>query len=195
MPIVSSIAMEHTQQNIRYRKLSEFFYWLIRRTCQDVQIQNQAIAEYLTLLLVNFCRTEMLYSLKNAEGKSLETVVEMLLAATQVNTEAENESREKACEIYKHIGDYIMFKTGIFKEYVERVGCLDFYFREGELAYRRLFTFNLEHYRPEAGLFLELSRRFEFYSGALHYMRKTFFREPAFRDPFSDFSLQLDRLI
>jgi hypothetical protein len=175
----------------RYKKLKDFFYWSVRRTFQDLQIQNQAVAEYLTGLLVYFCRTEMLYSLRNAQNKKLETVVDMLLEVSQAKEEEENTSQKRAREIYQHLGDYIMFITGIFQEYVIKLGCLDFYLRKGEIAYRYLFEYDLKHYIPGASLFLELSRRFEFYSGALHYMRKTFFRDPEPNDPFLDFSRQL----
>jgi hypothetical protein len=45
-----------------------------------------------------------------------------------------------------------------------------------------------------AYLFLELARRFEFYAGAIHYMRKAFFKEGRSVDPFTDFIGQLEIL-
>ena len=187
--------MRHIPQDRRYIKLKEFFYWLVRRTFQDLQIKNQAVAEYLTDLLVFFCRTEMLYCLRNAQNEKLETVVDMLLEVNQAREQGENASQKRIREIYRYIGDYIMFITGIFQEYVRKLGCLDFYFREGEMAYRHLFELDLKYYKPGASLFLELSRRFEFYSGAFHYLRKTFFREPEPSDPFTNFSHQLAKSI
>jgi hypothetical protein len=40
-------------------------------------------------------------------------------------------------------------------------------------------------------LYSELSRNFEFYVGALNYMKKALFREPGGGDPFLDFDYQV----
>ena len=45
-----------------------------------------------------------------------------------------------------------------------------------------------------AYLFHELARRFEFYAGAVHYMRKAFFKAGRSVDPFMDFIGQLEIL-
>ncbi len=100
---------------------------------------------------------------------------------------------EKEREIYKHMGDYILFMSGIFREYVERNAFLGYYLQEGGRAYQVVFDMDLRLHRPPY-VFLELARRFEFYSGAVHYMRKAFFAESGPNDPFLDFAGQLEIL-
>ena len=173
-------------------RLNRFFNWLIRRIFQDLRIGEPAIAGYIADLLADFARTDNLYKMRNLQGKRLETAVELLLEAKQLE-EAESEL-EKEREIYQHTGDYILFMSGIFREYVERQAFLGFYLQEGGRAYRTVFELNLMLHQP-GSLFLELARRFEFYSGAVHYMKKAFFRERGAHDPFVDFAGQLEVLM
>ena len=170
-------------------RLHRFFEWLIRRSFQDLSIQEPTVAHYISDLLTGFARSENLYKIKSLHGKKLETVVELLLEAERM--EELGSDLEKEREIYKHTGDYILFMSGIFREYVEKNAFLRYYLEEGERAYQTVFEMDLKLYRP-AYVFLELARRFEFYSGAVHYMKKTFFKERGSDDPFLDFAGQLE---
>jgi len=173
-------------------RLNRFFDWLIRRSFQDLRIGEPAVAGYIADLLAEFARTDNLYKMRDLQGKRLETVVELLLEAKR-REEVESEL-EREREIYQYTGDYILFMSGIFREYVERQAFLGFYLQEGERAYRTVFELNLMLDQP-ASLFLELARRFEFYSGAVYYMKKAFFRERVAQDPFVDFTGQLEVLV
>ena len=150
-----------------YIKLKEFFCWSIRRSFQDLQIKDLYVIDYLTDLLVHFSSNERLYCIKNCQGNKLETVVDMLMEANLSKWDRGNKDQQRARETYKHIGDYILFMTGIFKEYVEKHGCLNFYFSEGGSSYRYVFNIDKENYKPGAFLFLALSQRLEFFSGGL----------------------------
>jgi hypothetical protein len=167
-------------------KLYRFFYWIVRRSFYDLNIKEPKITDYITTLLTEFARADNLYRIRNAQGEKLTTVVEMLLEAT-------TSYRER--EIKKHIGDYSLFMTGIFREYVERQYFLRFYLEEGRKAYFSVFNFDRFGYVPGSYLFFELAKDFEFYSGALNYMKKTFFKESKAPDPFTEFSYQLSKYI
>jgi hypothetical protein len=173
-------------------RLNRFFEWLVRRSFQDLRLGEPAIAQYIASLLAEFARTDNLYKIKDAQGKRVETVVELLLEAKR--QEEFGSEIEKEREIYQHTGDYILFMSGIFREYVERQAFLGYYLDQGGRAYETDFELNLMLHEP-ASLFLELARRFEFYSGAVHYMKKAFFRDRGSRDPFVDFAGQLEMLV
>jgi hypothetical protein len=164
----------------------------MRRSFQDLRIGEPAVAHYIADLLAEFARTENLYRIRDVQGRRLETVVELLLEAKR--QEEAGSELEKEREIYRHTGDYILFMSGIFREYVERQAFLGFYLQEGGRAYHTVFELNLMLHEP-ASLFLELARQFEFYAGAVHYMKKAFFRERGSRDPFTDFAGQLEVLV
>jgi hypothetical protein len=173
-------------------RIQAFFNWLVRRTFRDLGIRDTDISEYISLLLATFARTENLYRIHDVRGRRLETAVEMLLEA-DVSWYSEQWDREK--EIRKHIGDYILFMAGVFREWVEMQSCMDFYLEEGQKAYQSVSQYHKAFYRPGSHLYTELSRDFEFYVGALNYMKKTFFRDHGGGDPFLDFDRQLRLLI
>ncbi|MDL1955707.1 MAG: hypothetical protein LWW95_01445 [Candidatus Desulfofervidus auxilii] len=166
--------------------LYKFFYLAIKQSFFDLGIKEPEIADYIANLLAEFARTDNLYKIRNAQGEKLTTVVEMLI-------EANYSFRER--EIKKHIGDYTLFMTGIFREYVKNQSFFQFYLEEGKRAYFYVFNFDRLAYVPGSYLFFELSKNFEFYSGALDYMKKRFFKETKSNDPFLDFSYQLSRYV
>ena len=157
-----------------------------------MEIRDREIAEYISVLLANFARTENLYRIRDFQGRGVETAVEMLLEA---NLSWHSEQWEKEKEIRKHIGDYILFMAGIFREWVEKQSFMGFYLDEGKKAYRSVSEYHQVLYRPGFRLYSELSRNFEFYVGALNYMKKTFFREPGGGDPFLNFDYQVRWLV
>lgn len=162
-------------------RLKRFFQWLTRRTLQDLQIRDGELAEYLADMLARFARTERLYRVRDAQGKPLETAVEMMLELERWSSDIQRER-----DFFQYLGDYLLFMTGLFREYVEAHGFLTYYFEEGSRAYRRVWEVEQGLFRPTARLFERLWRSFEFNAGALHYMRKTFFRHPQGSDPLGD---------
>jgi hypothetical protein len=117
-------------------------------------IRNTEIADYIALLLANFARTENLYRIRDFRGRRLETGVEMLLEAN-LSWYSEQWDREK--EIRKHIGDYILFMVGIFREWVEKrgekrtkasVNTIEPFIGQGHVSIRnflRISSFTSEH--------------------------------------------------
>jgi hypothetical protein len=162
-------------------KLKRFFHWILRRTFQDLRRQDSQMVEYLSDMLTRFARTERLYKLRDSKGKVLTGAVEMLLESERFSSDIQ---KERA--FFQYLGDYILFMTGVFREFVESRGFMNFYIEEGIRAYKRVWEVEQCMFRPTTRLFERLWRSFEFNAGALHYMRKTFFREPRGDDPFTD---------
>jgi hypothetical protein len=159
--------------------LKKFFQWLTRRAFQDLQIRDREVSDYLSEMLARFARTERLYGIRDAQGKPLESVVDMLLELEQFRSDIQRER-----DLFQQMADYTLFMVGIFREYVERQGFVNFYLTEGQRSYRRVWEVEQELFRPTTRLFERLWRSFEFNAGALHYMRKAFFRESEGDDPF-----------
>lgn len=159
--------------------LKRFFHWLTLRTFQDLQIQDREVADYVSDLLASFARTERLYGIRDAQGRPLEGVVEMLLELERSPAGIREER-----DFFQEMGDYLLFMVGIFKEYVESHGFLEYYLTEGSRSYRRVWELEQGLLSPKTRLFERLWRYFEYNAGALHYMRKTFFRETPTGDPF-----------
>jgi hypothetical protein len=158
-------------------ELERFFERAIRASFRDLTLHDESVATYLGDLLARFARTEHLHPRGEAVVR-LETVVDMLLEAQAAWSPARFHP-EREVTVRRHIGDYTLFMTGIFRERVERIASTGFYVSQGKRAYR----FVSEHDRAGASpalrsggpLYGRLAERFERYAGALEYARKVHF--------------------
>jgi len=163
--------------------LHRFFERALRATFRDLAVHDDLAAAYLADLLTRFARTDDLYP-KGAVLPRLETVVDMILeigAAWQVASP--HFAPEREVTVRRHLGDYTLFMTGIFRERVERTASSRYYIDAGTRAYR----FVAEHARTggERGPYRRLAEGFEGYAHALDYARRVHFadhpRHPFFR--------------
>ena len=161
--------------------LLSFFLPLTRRTCAELGIGDDTIASYLAEVLAEFARTDRLYRLRAPGGARLERVVEMLGLGPPTPGPV------GARAFHRYVGDFALFMSGLFRSFVERGGYLGFYLEEGARAYARASA--LAEGEPRAGrlLYRELSLRFEYYAGALDYLRKVRFLGLAGPDPVGAF--------
>lgn len=131
-----------------------------RRFYDDAQV-----SVYVAGLLTEFVHVNCLYRIRNARGKRLEEVGEMLIES---NPLLEGRSFEHEREVRKHIGDFTLFLTGLFPEYVAalprkglRLDSIIDYVRAGKESYRVVAAFDQFEYRREAPLFRLLAETFE----------------------------------
>jgi hypothetical protein len=172
--------------------LPRFFQRVTRQSFRDLALDDASAAQYLADLLTRFARADALYAVRELPTRRLDTVADSLLAiqqAWELNSPAFNPEVEQ--RLRRHVGDYTLFMTGVFREYVERLAVTDYYQHEGRRAYRFVSETARTGGQAEATLFRRLSERFEQYAGALSYARKVYFRStewpPGARpgDPFS----------
>jgi len=76
---------------------------------------DHEVAAYVANLLIDFLHVDHLYRIRNSRGKRLEEVGEMLVESNPV-LDARSFERER--EVRKHIGDYTLFLTGMFSEWI-----------------------------------------------------------------------------
>jgi len=96
--------------------------------------------------------------------------------------------------VRKYVGDFALFMSGIFRDHVNRGSYLRYYLNEGMKSYFVVSQLDLERGEGNPIMFSKLSREFEFYSGALDYMRKVYFGPENQGDPFRSFAAQLSRI-
>lgn len=133
------------------------------------------VAAYVGALLIDFVSVENLYRIRNCRGKRLEEVGEMLVESNPV-LDAPSFERER--EVRKHIGDYTLFLTGMFPEYVAtlprlglRLDSLIDYVKAGKESYRIVGAFDQFEYRHAALLFRRLAEEFEYCVHGLNRVR------------------------
>src|SRR5512146_1298317 len=132
----------------------------------DVAVRDRAVSQYVARILTDFCETENLRKVRNASGRSLDDVGEMLLEADPVFGPAPSFDRER--EVRKHIGDYTLFCTGMFPESLnhfrlrrERLENFVDWMKAGKESYYIVSTFEQFEYAKVAPLFAKLSHEFE----------------------------------
>ena len=127
---------------------------------------DREMIAYVSEVLIDFVDVDHLYRIRNARGKRLEEVGEMLVESDPLLL-ASSFERERA--VRKHVGDFTLFLTGLFPEYVAtlphrglRLDSLIDYVKAGKESYRVVAAFDQFEYRRVAPLFRRLAEEFEF---------------------------------
>ncbi len=124
-----------------------------RHLVRSAQLNDRPVADYIAGVLVDFTHVNHLYRIRDARGRRLEEVGEMLIAS---NPLLEGRSFDYERYVRKHIGDYTLFLTGLFPEYVARLprqprlDSLVDYMKAGKESYRVVASFDV--FVPGAGM-------------------------------------------
>jgi hypothetical protein len=139
-----------------------------------VRLPRPDIADYLGGLLCRFVHVDELRRVRDAMGRPLEDVGEMLL-------EADRRERtgyfQPAREVRRHIGDYTLFFLGMFPEYVHEhattrlPGMYVEWSKEGKRSYRIVSEFRYGPYEREAAFYAALADHFEACAVGLNFVR------------------------
>ena len=147
--------------------LRQLFAELVNHNLSDgVGLRDGEVREYIANLLVEFCEVENLEKVRNAAGKPLNDVGEMLLESDPVFGPAPSFDRER--QVRKHIGDFTLFFTGMFPEAVnrfrlrrQRLDAFVDFMKAGKESYYIVSKFEHFEYAKVAPLFAKLSDEFE----------------------------------
>ena len=137
----------------------------------ELGVTDPHLIDYLTDLLVRFVRYDAVVRIRDAEGRRLEEVAEMML-------EAEQREANPKREIHRHIGDFTLFWSGVYPEALTRLQAADRkdhlvdYCQQGKRSYFIASTFDDERYRDEAPVLRRLSVEFEMCSFGLQRVRR-----------------------
>ena len=136
----------------------------------DLGIADPLLTDYIADLLYRFVRMEAIIKIRDAQGRRLEEVAEMLI-------EAEQRLSKPKREIHRHIGDFTLFWVGLFPEALARLKSahrkdhLIDYCEQGKRSYLIASTFEEEPYEEEAPVLRRLSEDFELCTFGLNRVR------------------------
>jgi hypothetical protein len=149
----------------------------------STEVPDRELAVYVANLLVDFVHVDQVYRIRDARGKRLEEVGELLVASDPL---LEGGSFDREREVRRHIGDYTLFMTGMFPEHVAalpkrglRLDSLIDYIRTGKNSYRIVGAFDQFEHRHVAPLFRRLADEFEV---CVHGLNRVKSRMEAMRD-------------
>lgn len=135
------------------------------------------VESYLVGLLVEFLHNDRIYAIRDSGGRRLECIADMVVEG-DIRLNADSFDRER--EVHKHIGDFLLFWSGVFPEFLDRLkapGSRDAMIdviKQGRLSYHVVSTFEHDPYGPEAPTFRKLSADFEAFSIGLGLVRASF---------------------
>ena len=131
------------------------------------------LTDYLSALLSRFIHMDAVYRLKDAVGKKLEEVVEMMVEAEAMPPEGRTRR-----EMHRHIGDFALFWTGVYPEALKKLRSvytrdhfID-YCAQGKRSYFIASTFEGDDFRAEAPVLRRLSEEFELCAYGLTQVRR-----------------------
>ncbi len=178
--------MEKSSESTRLR---EFFLTMTRRSFAELGIGDDEVVGYVAAVMTDFTRADRLYAMQHA-GRANDRVVQMRRAVRERPRDAR--SLERARALRKYVADYALFMSGLFRTHVERRGALGYYMEEGQRSYWEVSELDLTLYKTGFLFFQQLSKNFEFYSGALDYMRQAYFTPKPGESPFAMFLRQVE---
>ena len=137
-----------------------------RHYAEEIGLRDPQIIAYVAHLLTEFCDAEQLFNVRNAAGKALNDVGEMMLESDPVYGPAPSFDRER--QVRKHIGDYTLFFAGMFPESINHYrlrrnrleGLID-WMKAGKESYYIVSKFEYFEYSKVAPMFAKLSQNFE----------------------------------
>jgi hypothetical protein len=151
--------------------LRELFAALTESTFHvELGVADPRLTDYLADLLVRFVRLEALFRIRDAVGRRLEEVADMML-------EAEQRQARPRREVYRHIGDFTLFWSGVYPEALRRLQSADRkdhlldYCEQGKRSYYLASTFEDEPYREDVPVLRRLSQDFELCTYGLNRVR------------------------
>jgi hypothetical protein len=159
--------------------LYQFFSGLAEYVFQTrLGVADPPLVDYLSALLARFIHTDAIYNVRSLSGRRLEEVAAMLL-------EGEARVGDARREVHRHIGDFTLFWTGVYPEFVrrlereQRVDHLLDYREQGKRAYYIASTIRTDKNRDESEVLERLSQEFELCAYGLSELRREWER----RDP------------
>ncbi|HUG94072.1 MAG TPA: hypothetical protein VML55_24795 [Planctomycetaceae bacterium] len=147
----------------------------------ELGVADSRLTEYLADLLMRFVRLDALFRIRDAVGRRLEEVADMMLEAEQ------RQSRPRR-EVYRHIGDFTLFWSGVYPEVLRRLKAADRkdhlldYCEQGKRSYYLASQFDDEPYREEAAVLRRLSEEFELCTYGLSRVRHEWEKLPEVAD-------------
>lgn len=171
-------------------RLQKFFLKVVRQSFWQLGIQDATVVGYVADVLADFARADNLYRFRSRAGRRVDSIAQVLAQGSPGTPDESDVLRERS--LRKYTGDYALFMSGIFRKHVEGRGSLEYFIQEGSRSYWTVSELDLSLYRTGYFLYQELSKKFEYYSGALDYTRKTYFAAAPGEEPFAGFVRQIE---
>ena len=153
--------------------LRRFFTGLTENTFLiQLGVADPPLVDYLSDMLMRFVRLDAVFKVRNLTGRPLTEIGQMLV-------EAKDRIGDARREVHRHIGDYTLFRAGLYPESLRKTrGALDFdqftdYCAHGKRAYLVASSIEVDEETEAPGDLLQrLSHQFEMCAYGLREVRR-----------------------
>lgn len=90
-----------------------YFYLLTRHVLHEHDVDDRNVADYVAAMLTRFCSSRRMHSISSEHDQTYHYLVDMMVDAAKA-------SPREAFLIRSHMGNYSLFVTGLFPDYVYR---------------------------------------------------------------------------
>jgi len=147
--------------------LEPFFLQAVRNCYEGkLGLDDPDVTGYVAHMLCEFTEANSLYKVRDHEGRPIQDLSAMMLAADPIYGATASFDAERAAR--KHIGDYALFVAGMYSDAIDagrrsldHRPTLAELIQAGKESYFIVSQFNLFEYEQEAPLFARLSDQFE----------------------------------
>jgi hypothetical protein len=162
---------------MRVPTLQQFFRHQIELGFHDNGLDEPEVVEYVSDVLARFAETRNLYAVTDASGQPLEYIVDFLIERERAEGgDGGRADYARARALLRHLGEYALFMTGLFRERLVRRGELPYFLAQGANAYWQCAGY--ENQPSRRRLFSRLHRRFKPVADVLNGM----YRQPVSPD-------------
>jgi len=138
---------------------------------------DEDVEVYVTTMLVEFLHRDGVFAIHDKTGRPVESIADMIMEG-DVRHNADSFNRER--EVHRHIGDFLLFWSGLFPEFLREMKLRDSrdllidVTGQAKESYHIASTFDHAPYTAEAKTFRKLSSQFEAYQAGLMLVRASF---------------------
>jgi len=150
--------------------LHQFFRHHLQPGFRAHGLIEMAPLDYVSDILARFAQTQVLYALRDSEGRPLEHIVDMLSALLLAQERKTTGGRARERFVIRHLGEYTLFMSGLFRERLAARGEIGYYVEHGRGAFRRCADY--EYNQQRRRLYRLLCREFGHISDVLDHMRR-----------------------
>lgn len=152
---------------MRLPTLQQFFRRQVRHGFGKHGLAEPATVDYVTDVLTRFAHTRSLYAVQDRQGRPLDRITD-LMAEWHGPGPDDSPDRHRQASVARHIGEYTLFMSGLFRDRLRSRGELDYYMANGRNAFLHCSYYELNPTRQN--VFRGLHFNFRQIANALDHM-------------------------
>ena len=157
---------------MRIPSLQQFFHRQVQQGFGRHGLAQPATVDYVSDVLTRFAHTRALYPIHGRDDRPIEHIAGLIMEWRTAQGDLDIPAdRGREALVVRHIGEYALFMSGLFRARLAARGQLGYYLSHGRGAYWRCAT--RESNPRQARVFEGLHRDFERIARALDDMRAT----------------------